>query len=103
MKYEKEKLRKWSDPNFLFFIIQTDLPLTGHSTHIAMSTYQDNAWGDFMIHAIQHAIETALENDVRIRGGLPINYRSFLGTALNMDAYVAEAEKEVLENNGWGA
>jgi len=66
----------------------------GHSTHVTISTYQEHSWGDFMVHAVQQAIETALENDVRIRAGLPINFRGFLGTANNMGAYVAEEEKE---------
>merc|ERR1712168_1457372 len=55
-----------------------------------MCTYQEHSWGDYMYHAVQHAIDNALENDVRIRGGLPINFRGFLGTANNMAAYVAE-------------
>ena len=33
-----------------------------------------------MIHAVQQALETAMEKDVRIRAGLPINFRSYLGT-----------------------
>lgn len=66
-----------------------------HSTHISISTYQQNTWGDFMNHAVQQAIENALENDVTIRSGLPINYLSMLGTGKDMSSYVEdEAEQK---------
>merc|ERR1712168_1279458 len=69
-----------------------------HSTHISVSTYQQNTWGDFMNHAVTQAIEKGLEEDVSIRSGLPINYLSMLGTGKNIGAYVIDEEGE--EKNG---
>jgi len=68
-----------------------------HSTHISVSTYQQNTWGDFMNHAVTQAIEKGLEEDVSIRSGLPINYLSMLGTGKNIGAYI---EEEGEEKNG---
>ncbi|XP_057307300.1 ribosomal oxygenase 2-like [Hydractinia symbiolongicarpus] len=62
----------------------------GPSLHISISTYQQNTWGDFMNHAITQAIDEALEDDVSIRSGLPLNYSSFLGTAKNLGKYVTD-------------
>merc|ERR1711962_1284242 len=66
----------------------------GHSTHVTLSTYQQNSWGDFLSHAMEQAIENALEDDINIRGGLPINFRSFLGTSKNMGAYIAQPDEK---------
>merc|ERR1719378_1620253 len=66
----------------------------GHSTHISVSTYQQNTWGDFMNYAVTQAIEKGLEEDVSIRSGLPINYLSMLGTGKNIGAYVVEEGEE---------
>merc|ERR1719378_1209327 len=65
-----------------------------HSTHISVSTYQQNTWGDFMNYAVTQAIEKGLEEDVSIRSGLPINYMSMLGTGKNIGAYVVEEGEE---------
>jgi len=65
-----------------------------HSTHISISSYQQNTWGDFMNHAVQQAIENALEHDVSIRSGLPINYLSLLGTGKDMNSYVEDETDE---------
>lgn len=62
----------------------------GHSTHLSVSTYQQNTWGDFMNHAVQQAIDNALEDDVSTRSGLPVNYLSLLGTGKNMSAYIED-------------
>merc|ERR1712179_123225 len=70
-----------------------------HSTYVALSTYQQNSWGDFMGHAVQQAIENALEDDVTIRRGLPVNFRSYLGTANNMDKYISEIDDEKTEKS----
>jgi len=66
-----------------------------HSTHISVSTYQQNTWGDFMNHAVTQAIEKALEEDVSICSGLPINYVSMLGTGKNIASYIVDES----ENN----
>lgn len=65
---------------------------TGHSTHISISTYQQNTWGDFMNHAVTQAIENALEDDVSIRSGLPVNYMSMLGTGKNINQYIEDED-----------
>jgi len=65
-----------------------------HSTHISVSTYQQNTWGDFMNHAVTQAIEKALEEDVSIRSGLPINYLSMLGTGKNLSSYIEDESEE---------
>ncbi|XP_047128040.1 ribosomal oxygenase 2 isoform X1 [Hydra vulgaris] len=65
-----------------------------YSTHITLSTYQNNTLGDFMSIAVSQAIESALENDVSFRRGLPINYLSYLGTAKNFSKYFDEDGKE---------
>lgn len=46
-----------------------------------------------MNHAVTQAIENALEDNVSVRTGLPINYSSFLGTSKNMGKYI-ETEEE---------
>lgn len=66
----------------------------GPSTHVSISTYQQNTWGDFMQHAVTQAIENALEDDVSFRTGLPLNYMKFLGTSRNMSKYVVEEGEE---------
>lgn len=66
----------------------------GHSTHLSITTYQQNTWGDFMQHAVEQAITNGLEEDVGIRSGLPINYLSFLGTGKNMDQYVEDGDEK---------
>jgi len=65
-----------------------------HSTHLSITTYQQNTWGDFMQHAVEQAITNGLEEDVGIRSGLPINYLSFLGTGKNMDQYVEDVDEK---------
>jgi len=65
-----------------------------HSTHISMSTYQQNTWGDYLNHAVTQAIEKAFEEDVTIRSGLPINYMSILGTGKNIGAYIEDGSEE---------
>lgn len=72
------------------YIHQATAGSPSHSTHISISTYQQNTWGDFMNHAITQAIENALEDDVTTRSGLPVNYMNYLGTGKNMGAYVED-------------
>jgi len=71
---------------------------TSHSTHISISTYQQNTWGDFMNHAVTQAIENALEDDVSVRSGLPINFSSMLGTGKNISSYIEDEADEKNEN-----
>ena len=47
-----------------------------------------------MNHAVTQAIENALEDDVSIRSGLPINYLSILGTGKNMSSYIEDGQDE---------
>lgn len=69
------------------------------STHISISTYQQNSWGDFMNHAVTQAIESALEDNVSFRSGLPINYLSMLGTGKNISQYVEDEDDKKKQTN----
>jgi len=80
-------------------IYQSKADEASYSTYVALSTYQQNSWGDFMGHAVQQAIENALDDDVTIRRGLPVNFRSYLGTANNMDKYVSEIDDDKNEES----
>merc|ERR1712168_489723 len=68
-----------------------------HSTYLSISTYQQNSWGDFMNHVVQQAIEKALEDDVSIRSGLPVNYLALLGTGKNVSAYIVDESGEFMD------
>merc|ERR1719495_1276492 len=76
-------------PRGVIYQIQNDDDVN-HSTHLSISTYQQNSWGDFMNHAVQQAIEKALEDDVSIRSGLPVNYLALLGTGKNISSYIVD-------------
>ena len=51
------------------------------STHLTVSTYQSQSWGDFLSAALPPAIEEAIESDVAFRRGLPLRSYEHLGTA----------------------
>jgi len=82
------------------FIHQAKTVGDDHSTHLTLSTYQANTWGDFMQHAVTQAIENALEDDKSFREGLPINNVKFLGTGKNLSKYLSqEGESSKLSSN----
>jgi len=52
-----------------------------HSLHITISTYQLNSFGDLLEKIVPVALQTAMEEGVEFRQGLPINYLNHLGVA----------------------
>jgi lysine-specific demethylase/histidyl-hydroxylase NO66 len=52
-----------------------------HSLHITLSLYQKNSWGDFLEKLLPLSLNNAIENDVRFRKGLSLNYLKHVGTA----------------------
>ncbi|NXM70173.1 RIOX2 oxygenase, partial [Serilophus lunatus] len=53
-------------------IHQADTPLgTSHSTHVTISTYQNNSWGDFLLDAIPSLVFDAAKDDVALRTSIP--------------------------------
>ncbi|XP_050189601.1 ribosomal oxygenase 2 isoform X1 [Myiozetetes cayanensis] len=62
--------------DFLYFprgtIHQADTPLgTSHSTHVTISTYQNNSWGDFLLDAIPGLVFDMAKDDVVLRTSIP--------------------------------
>lgn len=45
-----------------------------HSTYLAMYTYQQASWGDYLQSIFPSLIKEAMESDVDFRRGLPINF-----------------------------
>jgi len=54
---------------------------TDFSTHLTISTYQAQSWGDLLEAAVPSAIEKAMDKDVAFRAGLPIRAFEKLGCA----------------------
>ncbi|XP_062453091.1 ribosomal oxygenase 2 isoform X3 [Rhea pennata] len=53
-------------------IHQADTPLgISHSTHITISTYQNNSWGDFLLDAIPGLVFDTAKEDVALRTSIP--------------------------------
>ncbi|NWX88408.1 RIOX2 oxygenase, partial [Nothoprocta ornata] len=53
-------------------IHQADTPLgVSHSTHVTISTYQNNSWGDFLLDAIPGLVFDTAKEDVMLRKGIP--------------------------------
>ncbi|XP_027554178.1 ribosomal oxygenase 2 isoform X1 [Neopelma chrysocephalum] len=53
-------------------IHQADTPLgTSHSTHVTISTYQNNSWGDFLLDAIPGLVFDTAKDDVALRTSIP--------------------------------
>lgn len=53
-----------------------------HTLYLAITTFQENSWGNMMTSALSRAIEKAMETDVEYRKGLPVNISSFMGTGI---------------------
>ncbi|XP_070568087.1 ribosomal oxygenase 2-like isoform X2 [Ptychodera flava] len=55
-------------------IHQADTPTTcSHSTHVTISTYQHNTWGDLLSLILPNLLESEMDNSVAFRRGLPLN------------------------------
>ncbi|XP_078214675.1 ribosomal oxygenase 2 isoform X8 [Callithrix jacchus] len=53
-------------------IHQADTPAgLAHSTHVTISTYQNNSWGDFLLDTISGLVFDTAEEDVELRAGIP--------------------------------
>lgn len=50
------------------------------STHVTISVYQYNTWGNFMEVAIPRMLRRSFMNQVEFRSGLPVNYLEYMGT-----------------------
>ncbi|XP_051954124.1 ribosomal oxygenase 1 [Xyrauchen texanus] len=61
------------------FIHQGDCLPDTHSLHITVSSYQRNSWGDLLLKLMPAALESAMEEDVEFRRGLPLDYLQFMG------------------------
>ncbi|NXL92163.1 RIOX2 oxygenase, partial [Alectura lathami] len=42
-----------------------------HSTHVTISTYQNNSWGDFLLDAVPGLVFSTAKEDVALRTGIP--------------------------------
>nr|XP_055115889.1 ribosomal oxygenase 2 isoform X4 [Symphalangus syndactylus] len=53
-------------------IHQVDTPAgLAHSTHVTISTYQNNSWGDFLLDTISGLVFDTAKEDVELRAGIP--------------------------------
>ncbi|XP_042532602.1 ribosomal oxygenase 2 isoform X1 [Dipodomys spectabilis] len=53
-------------------IHQADTPPgLAHSTHVTISTYQNNSWGDFLLDTISGLVFDTLKEDMDLRTGIP--------------------------------
>lgn len=54
-------------------IHQADTPPgLAHSTHVTISTYQNNSWGDFLLDSISGLVFDTAKEDVKLRTGIPL-------------------------------
>ncbi|KAM9355485.1 ribosomal oxygenase 1 isoform 2-T2 [Pholidichthys leucotaenia] len=61
------------------FIHQGNCLPDAHSLHITISSYQKNSWGDLLQLVIPAALDIAMEEDVKFRQGLPLDYLTYMG------------------------
>ncbi|XP_044944185.1 ribosomal oxygenase 2 isoform X2 [Mustela putorius furo] len=62
--------------DFLYFprgtIHQADTPPgLAHSTHVTISTYQHNSWGDFLLDTLSGLVFDTAKEDLEFRAGIP--------------------------------
>ncbi|VFV46205.1 myc-induced nuclear antigen-like [Lynx pardinus] len=62
--------------DFLYFprgtIHQADTPPgLAHSTHVTISTYQNNSWGDFLLDTMSGLVFDTAKEDLEFRAGIP--------------------------------
>ncbi|XP_069745525.1 ribosomal oxygenase 2 isoform X2 [Narcine bancroftii] len=56
-------------------IHQADTPAGGsYSTHITISTYQNNTWGDYLLDVIPWLVYDSMKGDIELSRGLPRQY-----------------------------
>lgn len=54
-----------------------------HSLHITLSVYQKNCYADLLEVLLPAALKSAINSDVRLRSGLPLNIHQVLGCAFS--------------------
>ncbi|KAK3749582.1 hypothetical protein QZH41_019718, partial [Actinostola sp. cb2023] len=64
------------------------------STHITLSTYQQNSWGNLLSNVITDAIEKAMEADVEFRRGLPVNFYRYMGIGMEGDGKAKNKQED---------
>ncbi|XP_043915065.1 ribosomal oxygenase 1 isoform X2 [Protopterus annectens] len=50
-----------------------------HSLHITLSTYQRNSWADLLEKLLPATLQSAIEEDLEFRTGLPLDYLEYMG------------------------
>lgn len=58
-----------------------------HSTHVTISTYQNNSWGDFLLDSISGLVFDIAKEDVALRTGMPLKM------LMHMETPTAEKRK----------
>eukprot|EP01134_Creolimax_fragrantissima_P002505 CFRG2505T1 len=53
------------------------------STHITVSTYQNNSWATFMEKAVPNVLASTLAHDTSFRVGLPMGYLNYMGVGMS--------------------
>jgi lysine-specific demethylase/histidyl-hydroxylase NO66 len=54
--------------------------LDSFSTHVTISVYQKNHYKAFLEKALPHVIDTAFNENIEFRRGLPLRFQDFIGT-----------------------
>ncbi|XP_018337892.1 PREDICTED: bifunctional lysine-specific demethylase and histidyl-hydroxylase NO66 [Trachymyrmex septentrionalis] len=65
--------------------IHQAMALDTYSLHITVSVYQRNSWYDFFEKLLPQALERATKKDICFRGGVPMNYLSYIGRQYDDD------------------
>ncbi|KAI8520512.1 hypothetical protein Bbelb_002660 [Branchiostoma belcheri] len=65
---------------------QADTPAgTQHSTHVTISTYQRNSYGDLLTSTLPMLVQSVMDRDVGFRKGLPVGTLSTVGVPMGQD------------------
>ncbi|XP_078088687.1 ribosomal oxygenase 2 isoform X1 [Mustelus asterias] len=72
-------------------IHQADTPTGGsHSTHITISTYQNNTWGDYLLDVIPWLVYDTMKEDIELSRGLPRQYLMQMGSSTDSARKLSE-------------
>ncbi|XP_019617139.1 PREDICTED: bifunctional lysine-specific demethylase and histidyl-hydroxylase MINA-like [Branchiostoma belcheri] len=65
---------------------QADTPAgSQHSTHVTISTYQRNSYGDLLTSTLPMLVQSVMDRDVGFRRGLPVGALSTVGVPMGQD------------------
>ncbi|XP_072901680.1 ribosomal oxygenase 2 isoform X2 [Hemitrygon akajei] len=65
-------------------IHQADTPVGGsYSTHITISTYQNNSWGDYLLDVIPWLVYDSMKENLELSRGLPRQYLMQMNSGAN--------------------